>query len=235
MPNTPTYRTRSGSNTQAITYQEMKTLLDNLKTELKREITKLNDTLDALIKRVDETDDKVRHLEVKCLSLEAKIASAEVEKNQPEEIIKEVEQRYTKRLNLIISGVPEQVSGAVEERKRKEEEFVHGVCQHIGVEFKNISDSVRLGRQTLTHVNKPRLLRITCSSVEAKFEMLKKAISLRRSDEYKGIYINPDLTAKQQQEARDLRTELKVRRENGEDVIIRRGKIVNRNSDPHFR
>lgn len=59
MPNTPSYRTRSGSNTQAITFQEMKTLLDGLKTELKRDITKLDDKIEALFKRVDEADDRV--------------------------------------------------------------------------------------------------------------------------------------------------------------------------------
>ena len=45
------------------------------------------------------------------------------------------------------------------------------------------------------------------------------------------IYVNSDLTPKQQEADRKLRTELKARREEDPNLIIRNGKIVQRRSN----
>ena len=60
--------------------------------------------------------------------------------------------------------------------------------------------------------------------------MLGLSKNLRKSSTYRGVFINPDLTLKQRKKDKELREELKVRREAREDVIIYRNQIVERNS-----
>ena len=69
-------------------------------------------------------------------------------------------------------------------------------------------------------------MRVVCVDAANKFEILRNSKCLRDSDEFKGIYINPDQTQLQRMEAYNLRQELKQRRAAGEDVLIRRGEIV---------
>ena len=52
------------------------------------------------------------------------------------------------------------------------------------------------------------------------------ARELRNSEEYGNIYISPDLTPQKQQRDKALRDEVKRRRSQGEEVEIRRGRVV---------
>ena len=44
--------------------------------------------------------------------------------------------------------------------------------------------------------------------------------------QFRGVFVNQDLTLIQQKEEKSLREELKLRKSSGENVVIRRGKIV---------
>lgn len=61
------------------------------------------------------------------------------------------------------------------------------------------------------------LLRVRVKTVEAKNEILKMARDLKQCDEYKRVFIAPDLTRKQQLMDKDLRKKLKQRRSDGGD------------------
>ena len=54
----------------------MKGLIDDLKKDLKLEINKVNDKIDALFKRADESDRRIQLLEDKCQVLEAEVKQA---------------------------------------------------------------------------------------------------------------------------------------------------------------
>ena len=58
-----------------------------------------------------------------------------------------------------------------------------------------------------------------------------EAKNLRKSEQWKGVYISPDLTPSEREEGKKLRDELKARRARGEQVIIRRGRIVPTETD----
>ena len=60
-----------------------------------------------------------------------------------------------------------------------------------------------------------------------KNEFLRKARTLRDSVAFKNYYINPDITFNQR--TRDLRKLLKEKKDAGYDVIIKNGKLVERN------
>ena len=65
-------------------------------------------------------------------------------------------------------------------------------------------------------------------------EMLRNAKKLRNTtkEQLKKIIITPDMTVKEREISRKLREDLRIRREAGEEnLVIRRGKIVNRIQD----
>ncbi len=237
MPNTPTtlsQRTRSGSNTQqTITFQDFKTLLDSLKSDLKREINKVNDKIEALLTRVNETDNKVRVLEERFQSLESKLLNQNSKcALEIEDMMHEVEERYKRRKYLIVSGVPEPSTGNIEERTEADEIYMKRIADHLEIEDFDPTECSRIGRIDSA---KPRLLRFKCETMETKKEILKKAKELRRSNDYKYVYINADESYIQRKRGRELRMEMKRRKEAGEKVVIRRGRIIKDSDLQHFQ
>ena len=62
---------------------------------------------------------------------------------------------------------------------------------------------------------------------ESRNNVLKRAKDLKDSNEFKRIYVSPDLTRKQQLIDKDLRDHVKQFRQDGqENVSIRGGKVV---------
>ena len=83
--------------------------------------------------------------------------------------------------------------------------------------------------------DKPRPIRIVGFDGSGKIEILKKSRSLKDDRSHSGIYVNADLTPRQQKEAKDLRDELKRRRAAGEqDIVIYRSKIVQKSQIQNF-
>ena len=81
----------------------------------------------------------------------------------------------------------------------------------------------RLGRKG----SKIRPIKLVLNNMDAKYEILSKAKNLKTHEEYKKVFVVPDLTRKQQEEDKKLRTKLKEIRESGDnDVRIKRGKII---------
>ena len=80
----------------------------------------------------------------------------------------------------------------------------------------------RIGKQV---EGRDRLLRVVCCDEESKIGILRQA-KLLSNTSFKKVYINPDLTKTQREERKRLREELKRRKDVGEDVTIRYGRIV---------
>ena len=79
-----------------------------------------------------------------------------------------------------------------------------------------------------------KMIKLELSSEEVKQSVLRKARSLRHNPKYKSVFINPDRTPLQQKEFKLLREELRVRKENGEDVVIFKNKVTKRDYLPSF-
>ena len=88
-----------------------------------------------------------------------------------------------------------------------------------------IIEARRLG---LKKDSKPRPLKLVFANLQTKRDVLRNAKKLRVSETeaLKNVYINPDLTVKQKEADKKLRKEMWERRENGENVVIHRNKII---------
>ena len=67
---------------------------------------------------------------------------------------------------------------------------------------------------------------VTLGSREEKYEVLDKARSLNRNARYKNVYVTQDMTRKEQEIDYHLRKELKERRDKGEKLGHKRGRLV---------
>lgn len=230
MPHTPSNRTtRSGSNASNITLSDIKTLIENSKSEIllgvKTEVERLTTTIHSLINRVEALETKNTELEERCKQIEEKSDNGLTTGFVAESLCKEVLLRKRKEKYLVINGMPEATSGSVAERKQSDEENIKLIAASLDVRNISVSDVSRLGRSVGVL---PRLVRFKCSDRNIKAELLRKAKELRTNPNYSRIFISPDLTKIQLSEAKILQNELKRRREAGERVVIFRGSIVSK-------
>ena len=90
-----------------------------------------------------------------------------------------------------------------------------------------VSKAIRLGKKSA----KPRLIKVTVDSVEAKAFILHSCTNLRKADpasHYHKIYVTPDLTPAQREANLQLRTKLKEMNKDGKSYVIKNGRIVQR-------
>jgi len=242
MPATPKERnTRSNSNAQNITLQDIKTLIENCKTEIliavNNKVDKLSETIGSLVKCVEGLKERQEQLEQKCRKLEDRCNHEMTKKaisdhENVRDTYEELEKRFDRRRNIIIRGVDERGGGTPQERQRWDTREMQSIMMEIGFEDCLHGEPQRLGR---LNQGKPRPLRVTCSNVGKKLEFLTKSKRLKHSAHFSNVYINPDLTPMQQQESRKLQEELKERRQAGEDVFIHRGRIMRREDFQNFQ
>lgn len=211
--------------------------LASTKEELMKELKKISGTLNALEAKIRNVEDTLqRVLDTQTIQdAEMKILKKEIStmKDNYDGILAEVESRDRRKANLILSGIPEKDEGTAEERKRSDLLTVKRLFSTLDNSTKKdlISAVVRIGKITSS---RPRLLKVICCDSETKRTLLSKSKDLRNFEQYKNVYINPDLTPLQQVKNNKLREELRNRRNLGEDVTIRNGRVVIKNSPQNF-
>jgi hypothetical protein len=184
------------------------------------------------------TDTKLETIVESCL-VEGIEKSVESKFNDQAKVVKEdvaealeIEKR---RSNLVFHGLKETVVsldqiGDTVLDKSPDQEMVEEVLK-AGLRLdasRHLEEVQRIGRYV---EGKTRPLRVRVKTIEAKNEILKRARDLRDTEQYKQVYIAPDLTRKQQTVDKDLRDKLKqFRAEGHENVKIKQGKVVKNES-----
>ena len=136
--------------------------------------------------------------------------------------VEEVEDRARRRLNVVISGLPECSDGDDDETDfTKCREILRDICHDTD----GVVAVQRLGR---SREDNTRLLKVKCRDSDFRDLILRRAKELRRHVFHKTIFINPDRTPLEQEQHRILLRELKLRRESNEDVVIFRNRVVPR-------
>ena len=135
----------------------------------------------------------------------------------------EFEDRMSRRSNVILYGVEEaEASADADSRKAHDMSAFNRLLKTMDIS--EDPTSFKLRRFGVPTANKCRLLHVRCPDNATRDNLLRSRTKLRFLD--RKVFVQPDLTRVQQERARDLRLELKNRRERGEDVIIRNNMIV---------
>ena len=231
-------KTRSNSMT-GVSLSNVKQLLISCKNELidtfKTELRKISDVLESVKVRVEcievnlseikETvsrhDDDIKEIKESFVNAESNLFSFMSE---------EMEERIHRMNNVIISGIPE-IDGSFIERKDHDFNKVLDVALHLNPSFKAscVKDVHRIGK---IKPDQTRLLRMTLVDYNNKISLLRNAKKLRSITSFRNVYVNTDRTRFQAEEFKNLRNEFRNRKERGEDVMIYRNKVIEREHAP---
>jgi hypothetical protein len=225
----PKRGTRSGSTTAALSLNDIKILIDNVRSEIihtvKDEVSALKTSITELQSIVGELQSQNKRLEERCLLVEREL-SAHQKNCNTSEIFEEMEDRARRSKNIIISGIPElSPDSSKDEATKKDLLLSMEVLSTLGCKDNTIVDAQRVGKPG---GERPRLLRVKCSSSEQRDNILRRAKDLRKCPNYRDVFINVDRTPFQQKRWKEMLLELKRRRDNAEDVVIFRNRIVPR-------
>jgi hypothetical protein len=179
--------------------------------------------------RMDTYED--RHEGCNAEAIEKKIVDT-VEK-KVEEYMEDMQERAKRKLNIIVSGLPESEKETAEERKTEDRERVRGLVKKIAdVPEQEVDEPIRLGSFRIGTNPKPRLLKMTVKTEETKREIMKNVAKLNKGVPFEHrIYINDDSTPKERERIRKMRQEIEERTKEGEANLMinyRELKIVTR-------
>ena len=162
------------------------------------------------------------------------ILSDNIQHSLKEDILNELENRDARQNNIVIFGLPEPTlpaAGSSSSSDEGDKDNVLSMFSEIGIDDVNISRCFRLGQKNSQP--RPRPLKVILKSREVKELVLSAAPKLSRlsdSHRFRKVFIKVDLTPLQQEQGKLLRQQLRSRKEAGEDVVIRNGRIVLRSS-----
>ena len=139
------------------------------------------------------------------------------------EEMKEQQQIDLVKKNLVMTGIPE--SNAADAMQKAKDIILRDL--NITAEISKVE---RCGKEN-PNATRPRLLKLFFNTVENRKNILRNATKLRESADAHtadNVYINPDLTWKQQQAAKNLKGQLDQRRidEPTKTFKIKKGAII---------
>ena len=162
------------------------------------------------------------------------VRSALSEKKLQDEELEEIQKL---KLNLIVSGIPESTATTEEESVRNDATHVKELFrEELGIDVQ-LSGNSRLGsKRTPTAENpnpRPRMMKLVIANQKNRKELLRNAVKLRESEDQHvkdNIFIRPDLTKRQREESKNLRTLLRQKRLENQDLTkqfkIQKGQII---------
>ena len=204
--------------------------------ELELRMTKLENQLrtaelerDALTAKVERIEGKADQVKEKVVGMEREIESG-MEKaiiDAKEGMTAEMKEREERKENLVVYGMPESEREGAEERKEEDEEGVRRMARVVGVEEDDVVEvKFRAGRKVES--GKPRPIIVKVRDGETREKMLRNARELGRKEEWKKVFIGPDLTFKQREEAREEDKKLREEAERKSDEAKNEGRTGGR-------
>lgn len=153
----------------------------------------------------------------------------------PEQYLDEVEDRLSRKRNVIMFGVPEAVGGDAHARKIKDTDAVSGLLAALSVK-ENMNSVIcsRLGKFSLNLAH-PRPLKVVLSTCDVASNVIMIASQKRTRAEISAalgqVTILPDQTESQRLRYKQLKLELARRKESEENPNL---KIITRNGVPRI-
>ena len=229
--NSQSFPSGDEDSSDTISFSVLKTFISTAIRELKEELT-----LDF--------DQRLSALSSEVVSLRNEVASLKAETFTTNEVLKaevlsEVRDQESRKCNLMIFGAQGPQSFSSSEAKVEDSQYLTDLGAALGLTMGVTQVSprshFRLGRRR-PFEKRPRPLKLIFDSQILRNEYLRAAPNLRKgslSGKYRGVFLKPDLTPREQESEKRLRSEFRRRREGGEKVIIKRGQIVPESSALH--
>lgn len=148
------------------------------------------------------------------------------------DIFDEMELRQQRVNNIMVFGLPEKASGSLIDKEKFDKTSIEGLLAEAGVGRISPGNLRRVGKIV---DGRSRPLKVELAGMADVQAVLRSGKTLRKSTRFKTVFVSKDFTKMQQIEMQHLRTELKKRKESGEDVVIYGNQIRTRDSLQNFR
>ena len=146
-------------------------------------------------------------------------------------IFEEMLEKRDKKRNLVIVGVPEIANASKKDQVQADLKKVQEYCGKLNIDEGAIQKTFREGKKKGFRIMKV-CFEQGCSAERMDFLKKAKKVCMERDEEFQNLKFKPfvrmDMTFRERQADAKLREELKRRRDDGENVIIRGGKIIPR-------
>lgn len=191
-------------------------------------VTIVNSTVEANLKQLlspeNLTEDRTAFAETFTLvqnrKREKSIQKVLEDQKEEETLIKKKED------NLIIYGMPESnLADKKDEMKEDYRRIKQVYIERVELQEQDLKHITRIG---IKGNDKIRPIQITLSSQHKRKEILTNNMNLKLLENHvsTNIYVSTDRTKKQREADKEMRAELKRRKEQGENLTIRNNKIV---------
>ena len=121
-----------------------------------------------------------------------------------------------RKMNVVVHNLPEEEGTTLAERAAKDQvAFQAMVMEALNLRVETTM-SFRAGKKI---PEKPRLLIVTISTIDAKLDLLRMASQLRNT-QWKHIFIHPDMSKQEREQGKKMRQESWARRQAGEENLI---------------
>lgn len=217
--------------------KSLENALDHLKSNQEKILTMIQEnknrieTLDKREKVLDKTEQRnIASNEKSFYNRQISYANNDSNaNNRMLEDVDEQEERRKKSNNLVIYNVPESRQDNPKTRIEEDtQRFEDILIEGLKIRKFQINKVIRIGRFNEEY---PRPILVEMRSEKEKWHILGKAKDLRNSYEFGNIYINRDMTAQELKNDKELREELKYRKQNGEQCMIKNGQIIRKRKD----
>jgi hypothetical protein len=169
--------------------------------------------------KMDTMLEMMTALSLRVLKMEGERKESRVEERIEEtvekkvsEYMEEAKEREKRKLNVIVVNVPECESENAEERQKHDLEALSEMIAKVAdVTKEDLGNPVRLGARVIGKKSKPRMMKVTIKSEEAKKKLMTNAhkLNVGVKEPSKRVYFNHDRTEKERADYRKLRAELR--------------------------
>ena len=160
--------------------------------------------------KIENLESKNRQVNENVQKMEGEVASGMVKAKEEvkDEMRDEMKAREEKKDNIVVYGLKESNDADGRKRKEADEEKIKEMATEMGVVFNGeIKASFRAGAKL--DGDRPRPLIVTIDNDETREEIKANARRLAGKEDWKRVFISPDLTWWQREEARKEEKKLK--------------------------
>ena len=166
-------------------------------------------------KKAEDGDRRIKKLEDQVVKISRDMSDEVARMRQTNAVVKEIREIERSEKNLIFCNITESSSENSEERKKEDENRLSEVFKEMGMDQIKPTNVIRVGK----NVHYPRKLKVVLRSQEDCNKILESGQKMRLAN---GVFITPDRTYNQRQEARLYREE-KEREEEGASMAAGAG------------
>ena len=183
-------------------------------TELENQLKKAElerQTLAAKVERMESKSDQVKD---KVVGMEKEIEAGmeRTKKEVKNEMESERKEREDRSENIVVYGMKESEADEPEARKEEDKRRVQELAEAIGVPVTGeMTVKFRAGKKTEN--GKPRPMIVKVEDDETRQKLLANAKRLARKENWKTVFVSPDLTWQQREEAREEEKKLRAEAE----------------------